>query len=93
MLYYDSRAGRLYLLNDASSAWLAGTVGSGQTLQNSQCAVNLAGSSVTSSGTTLTLNLAMTFKPSYAGTKSIFLYGANASVASGWHARGSFTIP
>jgi hypothetical protein len=90
MLLYDHRAGTLYFLNDASSMWIPGKLGSGITLQNSQCAVNLAGSSVTASGTTLTLNLAMTFKPAYAGAKNIYMYGNNGTANSGWHARGTW---
>jgi hypothetical protein len=90
MLLYDRRAGTLYLLNDASSTWIPGRLGSTAALQNSQCAVNLAGSSVTASGTTLILNLAMTFKPAYAGAKNIYMYGNNGIVNSGWHARGTW---
>src|SRR5262249_33860334 len=57
MAYYDRAGAKLYLLNDAGTAWVPGTLGSASTLQNSQCAIALASSSATLSGNTLTLNL------------------------------------
>jgi uncharacterized membrane protein len=93
MLQYNRAASAVWLLNDGQT-WMSGTLGSGATLQNSQCAVSLAGSSATLSGTTLTLNLAMTFKPGYAGTKNVYMYAANGSnVNSGWQTRGTWTVP
>jgi hypothetical protein len=92
LLYYDRSAGGLNLLNDGST-WLQGMLGSNRSLFNSQCAVDLAGSSVTSSGNTLTLTLAMSFSTAYAGAKNIYLYAANgAGVNSGWQTRGAWTV-
>jgi len=94
MLYYDRSRAALYLLNDSANSWTPGTLGSGTTLQNSQCGVSLGSSSVTASGTSLTLNLAMTFRAAYAGTKNIYMYAQNASgVNSGWQTRGTWTVP
>jgi hypothetical protein len=94
MLYYDRRNATLYFLNDAGTAWIEGTLGSSAVLQNAQCAVALASSSVSVSGTTLTMNLAMTFKAGYAGAKNVYLYADNtAGVNSGWHDRGDWTVP
>ena len=94
LLYYDRPAGQLKLLNDAGGMWNAGSLGSGGSLQNSQCSVALGGSSVSLSGATLTLTLAMTFSPSYAGTKNVYLFGANKSgVNTGWQDRGDWTVP
>src|SRR5262249_5004148 len=75
MLYYDRPADTIYLLNDGAGTWMPGTPGTGSTLQNNQCRVDLSGSSVVLSGNTLTLNLAMTFKPPYAGAKNVYMYG------------------
>jgi hypothetical protein len=92
MVYYDRPGATLYLINDAGSQWLPGAPGSGATLQNSQCSINLATTSVALAGNTLTLNLAMTFKPAYAGAKNIYMYGADISGAnSGWQTRGTWT--
>jgi uncharacterized repeat protein (TIGR01451 family) len=94
MLYYDRGASTLYLLNDGGSAWTPGTPGSAGTLQNSQCSVNLAGSSAAPGGNILTLNLAMTFKPAYSGAKNIYMYGADlGGTNSGWQTRGTWTAP
>ena len=94
MAYYDRPANTVFLLNDAGTAWASGTAGSGGTLQNSQCSIALAGSSATPSGNTLTVNLAMTFKPAFAGAKSVFMYATNALGAnSSWQTRGTWTVP
>jgi uncharacterized repeat protein (TIGR01451 family) len=94
MLHYDVTAATLYLLNDAGDQWLPATLQSSDTLQNSQCAVALTSSSVAFSGYTLTLDLLMTFKPAFAGTKNIYMYGANAvGLNTGWQTRGTWTQP
>jgi hypothetical protein len=94
LLYYNRATATLSLLNDAQT-WMPGTLGgAGGTLQNSQCGVNLGASSVTMSGDTLTLTLAMTFTASYAGAKNIYMFAANASgLTSGWQDRGDWTVP
>jgi len=93
ILYYNRPSGTLFLLNDSQTTWMPGTVGSGGVLQNTQCAVALAGSSVTLSGDTLTLNLAMTFKAAYAGAKNIYMYAQSPAANSGWQTRGTWTVP
>jgi hypothetical protein len=93
LMYYDRAAHRLFMTNDAGTAWASGAVGSSGTLQNSQCAVDLAAASASPSGTTLTVTLPVTFRPAYAGTKNIYMYGANAVLNSGWQTRGTWTVP
>uniref|UniRef100_Q02BD5 Conserved repeat domain n=1 Tax=Solibacter usitatus (strain Ellin6076) TaxID=234267 RepID=Q02BD5_SOLUE len=94
MIYYDRAATTLYVLNDGGSQWMPGMPGAAATLQNSQCAVNLAGSNAVRNGNVLTLNLAMTFKPAYAGAKNIYLYGADTGgTNSGWQTSGTWTAP
>src|SRR5439155_21899879 len=71
-LFFNRANNTVYLTNDAGTAWQGPvTLGQTATLQNSQCALNPAASSATGSGTNLTLNLALTFQPSFAGTKNI----------------------
>jgi len=90
---YTRASNTLALLNDAGTANLIGTLGSGGTLQNSQCAISLAGSAAVN-GTTLTLTVAVTFTPAYTGTKTIFMYAANgAGTNSGWLTQGTWTVP
>ena len=82
----------LYLQNDAASSWLQGTMGSSSTLQNSQCSVNLAGSSASGSGYNLTLKFALTFTSAYNGTKSIYALAADSSTNTGWLTLGTWTV-
>jgi hypothetical protein len=94
MLYYQPAANQLNLLNDAATAWVAGTPGAATTLQNSQCSVNLAGTTVTPNGNTLTLNLAMAFKPAFDGAKNVYMYDSDMSGSnSGWQQEGTWTVP
>ena len=94
LVYYNRSSATMYLVNDAATQWMSSPLSSGATLQNSQCSISLAGSSVNVSGTTLTLNLAVTFNPVFAGAKNIYMYGVNVgNVNSGWQTRGSWTIP
>jgi hypothetical protein len=70
MAYYANLpSNRLYLLNDAGTAFLGPVLlGSSNTLSNSQCSINAAGSSETASGSNLTLSLAVTFIANFTGT-------------------------
>jgi hypothetical protein len=92
MLYYARPTNQLFLLDDAGTAWSSPEApGTAVTLSNSQCSVNVAAASVTTSGVNLTLNLPMTFTAAYTGTKSTYVYAAGSSANSGWQALGSWT--
>lgn len=95
LLQYNRATNTLFLINDAGTAFLPGAVvGSAGALQNSQCSIALSGTTVVPSGTTLTVNLAMTFKAGFSGTKNIYMYAANgAGVNSGWQTRGTWVVP
>jgi Zn-dependent metalloprotease len=93
LAYYDRTSHTLFLLDDAGTTWMSSAMGSGPTLQNSQCAIEPGSSGATPSGNTLTLTLALTFKNAFAGAKSIFMYGTNGAVNSGWQTRGTWTVP
>jgi hypothetical protein len=88
---YDGTS--LYLLNDAGG-WLGPMApGSSSTLANSQCTVGGSGSSVSLSGTTLTLNLAITFNSSFGGAKNIYMQACTQEgLNTGMLARGSWTV-
>jgi hypothetical protein len=62
-------------------------------MQNSQCAVNAGASSVTTSGNNLILNLTLTFKPAFAGSKNIYMEAHNATLDSGWVDVGAWIVP
>jgi len=72
--FYDRTANKISLLSD-SGTYFVGSVTPGQTstLQNSQCTLNGNGSSVTPSGNSLTINVALTFTGAFGGAKNIYL--------------------
>ena len=91
-LYYPGTR-MFYLANDASNGW-AGTIaiGTSGTVQNSQCTLNAATSSVSGSGNNLTLNVALSFLHAFSGTKNIYV-DAYDGVYSGWLQKGTWTVP
>ena len=90
--YYARRANALYLATDAG-AWQGPlTIGNSGTLHNSQCLVNVGASSVSVSGNTLTLSLALTFTAGFAGAKNVYMEVQNATQNSGWSAHGTWTV-
>jgi hypothetical protein len=87
--------GALDLVDDAGDAGgpYSGTTlpGSG-TVSNHQCSISAAQSSVSASGNTLTLTLAMTFSPSFTGNRVIYLAARNSTLSSDWQASGSVSV-
>ena len=90
---YDAVGNNLYLLNDANTAWYGpATPGSGVSLENSQCVLSASGSSVAKSGTSMTLSVALSFKPAFAGAKAQWVYANSATMNTGWQNMGSWTV-
>jgi hypothetical protein len=89
---YDAVANRLYLVNDAGSAWLGPiTPGTATTLANTQCQVNGSSSGAVGAGTGLTLNVSLTFL-NYSGAKNVYGRATNAGAFdSGWQVMGTWT--
>lgn len=86
--------GQISLYDDAGTPGSPVTLGSAATLQNNQCALDVGASSANASGNNHNLTLAMTFKNSYAGVKTIYASAiTNGSVISGWQTLGAWTIP
>ena len=93
-LFYNRASNSVYLTNDAGTAWQSPvTVGQAGTLQNSQCVVNAQSSSASGSGNNLTLNLALTFKSGFAGSKSVYAEVYDGAADSGWQQKGTWTVP
>jgi len=90
---YDRPNNRLYLRSDAGPVRGPITPGSAGILQNSRCELNAAASSVAGSGNTLTLNLSLAFRPSFAGETSILMQASDGTLTSGLQARGTWIIP
>ena len=89
---YDRVANVLSLANDDPATGSQTVTFGGGSQQNSQCIVNGAGTSVSVAGSTLTLNLSLTFQPGFGGGKSVYLYAADAGANTGWVARGTWTV-
>jgi hypothetical protein len=85
--------GVIALLDDAGATWISRTLGSGR-VENSQCAVDLASTSVSLSGSVATLTATIEFKPVFSGAKSIYLFAQSVSgLATGWVTRGAWSVP
>jgi Beta-propeller repeat len=89
---YTPASNQVNLLNNADTGWSTAALGTATILQNSQCSVNMAGSSVALNGNTLTLNLAMTFQATYAGTKNVYLFAfdVSGSTTGSWQQLGTW---
>jgi len=90
-------SGSVFLVDDTGDAGgpYSGMVlpGSGSVF-NSQCSITGAGSSVVANGSNgLTLTLALTFAPGFAGNKVIYMAARDATANSGWQVRGTWNVP
>jgi hypothetical protein len=87
-------ASALHLLSDSGASWLGPiTLGSSASLQNSQCSISGASSSVTTSGNFLTLGLAITFNSAFSGAKTVYMEAFDtAGLNSGMQAHGTWTV-
>jgi len=88
--------GTLDLVDDAgdaggpySTTLLPGT----GTVQNSQCSISASNSSVTTSGSSMTLTLAVAFLPAFSGNKVLYMAARDASSNSGWVIGGVWNVP
>jgi uncharacterized repeat protein (TIGR01451 family) len=73
-LMYNAARNKLWLRNDAGTAWTGGYApGSANVLQNSQAIVHCDLTAAHGSGDTLGVTWAIEFKPSYTGTKKLGL--------------------
>jgi hypothetical protein len=89
-----TRSSNVVSLASDAGVWQAGLViGSTGTSSNSQCTINAGASSVSASGNTLTLNLALSFASGFAGAKNIYMDVMNATEGSGWSQQGTWTVP
>ncbi|MBZ5647606.1 MAG: hypothetical protein LAN37_10320 [Acidobacteriia bacterium] len=94
-LIYNNSNNTITMYNDSGFNLLAPIpLGQAGTLSNSQCTLNAGTSSATPSGNNLTVNLALTFTPGFAGSKHLF---ANVSdtggKSAGWSNLGLWTVP
>ena len=91
--YYVPASNALYLYNDGANAYTGPpiTPSAAGSLSNSQCSIDGAGSSVTGSGNTLALKLAVTFKASFSGTQTLYGYVTDSgNLNSNWQTLGTW---
>jgi hypothetical protein len=88
---YSPATNLLTLANDDASTGGSSVNPGGSSLQNSQCTLNGAGSFVSLAGTNLTLVVSLTFQSNFAGSKTVYLYAADASTNTGFLAKGTWT--
>ena len=89
-------SGSVYLVDDQGDAggpYSAMLLPGSQTVSNGQCTIAGAGSSVAAAGANLTLTLAITFAPGFAGNKVLYTSAQDARSNSGWQALGTWNIP
>jgi hypothetical protein len=92
---YKFTTNTLYLYNDDGSALSAGIIpGSTAQVNNTQCTLSGAGSSRSTSGNNLTLNVALSFSSSFTGGLKSYIYvqGNNGlNSGPGWTQKGTWT--
>jgi len=85
--FYDRVSNSIFLYNDALAVLIGPlTPGTNGVIQNGQCAIIGAASSVTASGTDLLLNLSIRRQGSYAtGARNLYIWVTdNANTGTGW---------
>src|SRR5258708_39215090 len=92
--YYDQNANALFLLSDNGAAWYGpATPGSAVTLQSYNCSLNAAGSSVSGSVNSLTVNVALTFYAPFFGAKNTYMCALDkGGLSSDWQQRGTWFV-
>lgn len=92
-LSYNRATNTISLADDAGALQAGMIIGNAGTSKNEQCEVNAGASSVSISGDTLTLSLALSFYMPFDGAKNIYMEVRNATVDSGWSLQGAWTVP
>jgi hypothetical protein len=88
---YDSATNHLHLYSDTGSAYSVGIApGSAAQVSNSQCTLVGAGSSVSTFGNNMTLNVSLTFSGTFVGQKRVYLNAMGKTVNSGWVLEGTW---
>lgn len=84
-IVYRRAVNAFQVLNDAGTAWSASLApGSGTTIGNSQCLLSGSGTAASASGTTLMLQLRLSFLPAFAGQKTLTMRSSSAATTTAW---------
>jgi hypothetical protein len=92
-LYYNQNSNKLYVRNDANSAWLGGYApGSANVIENSYVKLYCAQTTVTGSAGTMSVAWTVSFKPAFQGVKKVYLYTRDdANAYQNWTQKGTWT--
>jgi hypothetical protein len=92
-LIYVPGSNTLYLYDNAGTALLSTgvTPGSSGTVSNNQCTVNGTGSSSSTNGNNLTVNVALSFSGTFLGQKNVSLNAAGQTASSSFVVKGTWT--
>jgi hypothetical protein len=91
-VYYVRNPSEIYLASDTGVFQGPIPLGVAGSLQNSQCTVNAGASSSSASGNNLTVSLAVSFQPAYAGAKNVYATVSSATVTGSWVQLGTWTV-
>jgi hypothetical protein len=93
-VYYDPSTRQITLMDDTKALWLQGVQpGNGGQVQNAQCILDGAKSSVSADGTGLTIKAALTFSSRFTGEKKLYLYAEDrAGGKTGYLFAGQWTV-
>ena len=89
-IFIDRNTNTTALLWDSSAGSDVRPLGSSTVLQNSSCKVGAM--SIVVSGLSQIVTVTVTFKSTFIGTKTIYMYASQASLNTGLVAKGSFTV-
>lgn len=91
---YNQNTNKLYLRNDANTAWLGGfSPGANNIIENANAKINCLNSRVTGSGNELTVTLQLSFKQPLSGARNVYLYAVDdSSNIDGWKQKGELCI-
>jgi Beta-propeller repeat len=87
---YSVSAGTVSLITDSGVGSSSLPLGSADALQNSQCVITTT--SASTSGLSLTVTVAITFKGAFNGAKNIYMEDSTASANSGFVLEGTYTV-
>ncbi|HEX5431886.1 MAG TPA: IPT/TIG domain-containing protein [Bryobacteraceae bacterium] len=93
-IHYNRASNLLYLADNTGSTWLGGFVpGSSGSAGNPQCSIYGSESSVSASGSQLSVTVSVTFQASFAGAKNDYVYAVdNEGLNTTWQQMGTWTV-
>ena len=90
--YFFASGNQFWLRDDANSEWTGPVpAGSARAVRNSQCTLWGPGSSVSASGDNVTMTVTVTFTPSFAGAKTVYMKATDrGGLSSDWAGAGTW---